>query len=182
MKIGDYVAIGQRIGLSGATGNVTGPHLHFECWNANGADENPRIWFAGHGVTPGSTTGQQIEPNLSEEDELNNEPAFMLNELFKDRKKVHDAVWLLVNSVAPAIGRMDQSRAETAKAMGELQGKVAGLTEGFAQLATVNGADIDIEKLTKAIETAAERGARAGAATVAAEDVAGKLEIKPKEG
>jgi murein DD-endopeptidase MepM/ murein hydrolase activator NlpD len=36
VKPGDTVRLGQIIGLSGATGNVSGPHLHFECWTAGG--------------------------------------------------------------------------------------------------------------------------------------------------
>ncbi len=37
---GTYVRAGQRIGLSGASGRVTGPHLHFEFWD-NGKAQNP---------------------------------------------------------------------------------------------------------------------------------------------
>ncbi len=37
---GMYVRAGQRIGLSGASGRVTGPHLHFEFWE-NGKAQNP---------------------------------------------------------------------------------------------------------------------------------------------
>lgn len=66
VRPGDWVTIGQKIGLSGATGNVTGPHLHLECWESggtywNGLDRDPREWFDFHGVVPGSDTGHPVE-------------------------------------------------------------------------------------------------------------------------
>lgn len=41
VKAGDHVIAGQQIGLSGATGRVTGPHLHFEIWQS-GKPLDPR--------------------------------------------------------------------------------------------------------------------------------------------
>ncbi len=43
---GDIVKAGQRIGLSGATGKVTGPHLHFEV-RRGGQTVNPETMLAG---------------------------------------------------------------------------------------------------------------------------------------
>lgn len=41
VKAGEHVLAGQQIGLSGATGRVTGPHLHFEIWQS-GKPLDPR--------------------------------------------------------------------------------------------------------------------------------------------
>lgn len=59
---GDKVAVGQVLGTMGASGNVSGIHLHFECWDgrsqggglAGGNTRDPRIDFKRHGVTPGA--------------------------------------------------------------------------------------------------------------------------------
>ena len=43
VNVGDVVEKGQLIGLIGATGRVTGAHLHWEIW-ANGVQVNPINW------------------------------------------------------------------------------------------------------------------------------------------
>lgn len=50
---GAAVRAGQQIGLSGATGHVTGPHLHFEVRTTPyyGSDINPVTYLREHGVT-----------------------------------------------------------------------------------------------------------------------------------
>ncbi|QCD58697.1 M23 family metallopeptidase [Streptomyces hawaiiensis] len=52
VSVGQQVAPGQQIGLSGATGNVTGPHLHFEARTSSeyGSDIDPVAYLRSHGV------------------------------------------------------------------------------------------------------------------------------------
>jgi murein DD-endopeptidase MepM/ murein hydrolase activator NlpD len=52
VSVGQSVTPGQRIGLSGATGNTTGAHLHFEARTSPeyGSDINPVAYLRAHGV------------------------------------------------------------------------------------------------------------------------------------
>ena len=55
VSAGQTVTEGQQIGLSGATGNVTGPHLHFEIRTTPdyGSDVDPVGYLRSHGVAVG---------------------------------------------------------------------------------------------------------------------------------
>ncbi|MEU9574043.1 M23 family metallopeptidase [Streptomyces massasporeus] len=53
VSVGQQVTPGQQIALSGATGNVTGPHLHFEARTSPeyGSDIDPVAYLRSHGVS-----------------------------------------------------------------------------------------------------------------------------------
>ncbi|MFE6977571.1 M23 family metallopeptidase [Streptomyces sp. NPDC057682] len=53
VSVGQGVAAGQQIGLSGSTGNSTGPHLHFEARTtpSYGSDMDPIAYLRAHGVS-----------------------------------------------------------------------------------------------------------------------------------
>ncbi|MEV5925008.1 M23 family metallopeptidase [Streptomyces cellulosae] len=53
VSAGQTVTAGQQVGLSGATGNVTGPHLHFEIRTTPnyGSDVDPIAYLRGKGVS-----------------------------------------------------------------------------------------------------------------------------------
>ncbi|MER5478502.1 LysM peptidoglycan-binding domain-containing M23 family metallopeptidase [Streptomyces sp. NPDC002734] len=55
VSVGQTVTVGQQIGLSGATGNVTGPHLHLEIRTSPdyGSDVDPVAYLNSHGVSLG---------------------------------------------------------------------------------------------------------------------------------
>ncbi|OIJ62932.1 M23 family metallopeptidase [Streptomyces mangrovisoli] len=52
VSVGQHVTMGEQIGLSGSTGNTTGPHLHFEARTTPeyGSDIDPVAYLRKHGV------------------------------------------------------------------------------------------------------------------------------------
>ncbi|WP_405458615.1 M23 family metallopeptidase [Streptomyces sp. NBC_00101] len=49
--VGQQVSTGDTIGRVGATGNVTGPHLHLEVHTPDGTSIDPMTWLTGKGLT-----------------------------------------------------------------------------------------------------------------------------------
>ncbi|MGH3991234.1 MAG: M23 family metallopeptidase, partial [Pseudonocardiaceae bacterium] len=47
---GEQVRAGDEIAEMGNRGQSTGPHLHFEVWNADGEKINPLTWLHQHGL------------------------------------------------------------------------------------------------------------------------------------
>lgn len=61
VSVGDTVAPGQPVGVEGATGNVSGPHLHFQV-EVNGQPVNPRDWLTQQGITVPALGGTGTAP------------------------------------------------------------------------------------------------------------------------
>ncbi|MGW1101793.1 M23 family metallopeptidase [Streptomyces sp. NPDC002540] len=52
VSVGQKVTTGDTIGRVGATGNVTGPHLHLEVHTPAGTGIDPMAWLRGKGLNP----------------------------------------------------------------------------------------------------------------------------------
>lgn len=66
VKPGDEVHGGQNIAASGATGVVTGPHLHFAHYDAQGRALNPTVGLGAAGSGGGSLFGQLGGPSAQD--------------------------------------------------------------------------------------------------------------------
>lgn len=62
LQNGDRVVAGQLLGYVNLSGNTSGYHLHFECWNARRLTRNPLIDFRAFGIAPGSTPKKASTP------------------------------------------------------------------------------------------------------------------------
>lgn len=65
VKVGDRVRPGTVIGAVGATGNTTGPHLHFEV-RVGGALADPRAWLGGAPAVA-AAGGVEFDPALADQ-------------------------------------------------------------------------------------------------------------------
>ena len=72
VSAGQQVSKGQIIGTSGATGRVTGPHLHYEVWK-KGSPIDPETVLDGSGLIKGGAIAKKI-PVYDEADETNINP------------------------------------------------------------------------------------------------------------
>jgi murein DD-endopeptidase MepM/ murein hydrolase activator NlpD len=52
VSVGESVGTGEVVGLSGNTGDSTGPHMHLEIHPAGGAAVDPLPWLADHNIAP----------------------------------------------------------------------------------------------------------------------------------
>lgn len=126
---------------------------------------------------PGPTTRQHLEADMT-----------TLNEIAQKLDSIPRQVWGVGGgAAAPMIPRGEGDGTEypltglsevprrTARLIAPLAGQVAGLTAAIEQLAKGQGIDLG------AITAAAEKGAKAGAASVSADDVAAKLTVQAKQ-
>ena len=60
VKIGQKVVTGQEIGKSGQSGNVTGPHLHFEVRKGKNNPVDPSQFLTGTGGTKQTVSGKTV--------------------------------------------------------------------------------------------------------------------------
>ncbi len=140
LKVGQRVSPGTVIGVMGATGGVTGVHLHFEVWSG-GKAVNPRTYYAQHQ----SGVGAEFEGDPQMEERIK---AFIAT--------VHDTVYAVKADVATVHATLLGVKADVATvhntviAQGkELAAVKAELAKVRPDIATVHNSVLRAEKAGK---------------------------------
>lgn len=172
VKVGQKVTEGQVIGGMGVSGNVTGPHLHFEIHASTSGPRNnythtrnPRADFQAAGITPGQdpfilagtgttsnatpTGGLSMSDIKKIEDALANLPSRVLQqEITVQRSGKPKAI-----TVRSALQNADSAQNSTYGIGLTNAREIAALKETVSQLAVGTGVAIDYDR----IEAAADR-------------------------
>ena len=160
VKAGDVVWPGRLLGTEGATGNVTGIHLHFAIY-VNGKPTDPRPWMAQHGVTFPAEGGQVTGGPVAAAPPAASGPGGSTQ--YAGLGKVQPQAVTVANQVGPMFGIKSVSGyrpAPAGSANRDPQGHPAGLAVDFMTNDIPNGKQTG-DKVAKFLQdNAAQLGVR----------------------
>lgn len=186
VRKGQRVTEGQVIGGMGVSGNVTGPHLHFEIHNKGSGRSNnwtntrdPMADFRAAGITPGQDAAT-LNPAASKPTpakdwfdmatEADLQAAFLNAQITVQRSGKPATI-----TVRQALQNSDSSANAIYGTGLQNAGKIAALENTVEQLATGTGVAIDYEKVKAASKAGTQEAIAAGI------EVEGTVELKQKE-
>lgn len=132
---GQHVRAGDVIGTQGATGDVSGAHLHLEVW-VDGQPVDPEPYFATAGAPLGTgptDRGAVIMARLDPDDYT-----AIAKHVWAHGPKGRNA-WDILDRTNQAVGRLDGAVPRLAAALGDLAKTVAGLPGAILGALTPSG-------------------------------------------
>ncbi|MCK1987281.1 peptidoglycan DD-metalloendopeptidase family protein [Lysinibacillus fusiformis] len=89
-KIGDYVDVGTQIGNIGASGRVTGPHLHYEVKNGSGQRLDPTSYYTAAKNGAPSSTSFAVDTTQQAIDQTKSELVSLQQQILNQKDLVED--------------------------------------------------------------------------------------------
>ncbi|MFJ7696828.1 peptidoglycan DD-metalloendopeptidase family protein [Lysinibacillus fusiformis] len=89
-KIGDYVDVGTQIGNIGASGRVTGPHLHYEVKNGSGQRVDPTSYYTAAKNGAPSSTSFAVDTTQQAIDQTKSELVSLQQQILNQKDLVED--------------------------------------------------------------------------------------------